>query len=344
MSNFALHTSASPVTFTLPPPPPDGESAWRSVALTVESAVRGVTIPVTSDVQKSAETAVRVVGELRADAALYGELKKAAAAGLFDLAVLERIARLAPALWYARHQQLVEELAPGHVVGPSTVDEAQALRKRMGKVARYQLEDHKDEAPIARSLKFTQSRRRLANHLLAAAGLYERNDDVVRPDRNFRPDDAKRARDLAAEIQQALGKKGAVRWVDRCAVLWTMLKPEYDELRATGRWLLRKRPEEAKARFPALVEQPSGARRKAEEPAAPAEPPTPAAKPAAPAEKPEAPAAPAAAKPAEAPAEKPGVSAPVAEAEATKPRKALVRKTVRAPKAEAPTKRAKGRR
>jgi hypothetical protein len=240
---------------TVPPLSSDGEAQWRAVAARVDALVHDDHPRVNVDPQEAADRVVALVRAVRADGALYRRFKVIAAAGEFDLATFERVLQHAPALWYARHQQLLEARQSAAVVPAATAARAIAVRDGMARLARYHFEDHPDEARLVASITALHDRSVVANELVSLAELYARHPAVVSSDRRYVATDEAEARDLSSQIRRSLGARYAddIRWTDRVAALWSLLQRDYNELRALGLWLLRARPEAAKERLPPLV-------------------------------------------------------------------------------------------
>ena len=254
--------------FTLRPAPEDGEAAWASLADEVDARIGAPVTTVNTELQEASERAIDVLDRLHADEWLYGRFKLAGSAGLFDLAVLERTQTIASALWHARHEQRCEELMPERKVDDATLEEAVTLRAKLARVATYHLEFHPDEGPLVRSVTSDRERRKIANDLEVLAKVFRRHAVLLTSDPYYEAGSAERAHVLVVAISRALGKAERAPWTDRCAVLWTMLLADYKEVRDTGRWLLRARPDEALTRFPGLVPQRKRSSAKGEDEAA----------------------------------------------------------------------------
>lgn len=241
--------------FSMPPASDDGQEQWLLVAARVDGLVHQDVAVVNTDVQEAADRVIALVTAVHDDAALYRRIKMIAAAGEFDFGVFGRLLQHAPALWYARHQQLIEEQSPVAVVPEATVTRAVEVRNRMARLLHYHFEDDAAEATLVATLSSTRERLAMANELLTCADLYARRAEVVRTDRRFVDSDEAEARALSSEIRRSLGEQHAdeIRWGDRVAVLWTLVQRDYSELRALGQWLLRARPDAARERFPPLV-------------------------------------------------------------------------------------------
>ena len=251
---------------TVPPVSDDGEAQWLAVAPQVDALLQEPLPRVNVDPQEAADRVLAIVHAVCNDAALYRRFKVIAATGEFDFGAFERVLQYGPALWYARHQQLLEERQSDAVVPEATVLRAIALRDAMARLARYHFEDHAGEAELVASLTALHDRSVIANEFVSLAELYARHPAVVAADRRYVATDEAEARRLSSQIRRSLGERHAdgVRWTDRVAVLWSLLQRDYNELRALGLWLLRARPEAAKERLPPLVLR-TGRRAKADE-------------------------------------------------------------------------------
>lgn len=251
---------------TVPPVSDDGEAQWRAVAAQVDALVHEPFPRVNVDPQEAADRVLAIVHAVCNDPALYRRFKVIAATGEFDFGAFERVLQRAPALWYARHQQLLEERQSDAVVPEAVVLRAIALRDAMARLARYHFEDHPDEAELVASFTALHDRSVIANELVSLAELYARHPAIVSADRRYVDTDEAEAPRLSSQIRRSLGERHAdgVRWTDRVAALWSLLQRDYNELRALGLWLLRARPEAAKERLPPLVLR-TGRRAKADD-------------------------------------------------------------------------------
>lgn len=266
MSAPAHNTAAEHQGFSIHAPPEDGAEAWGDVAEEVDALAHGETARVNLDLQSFADRAAGVLAGLRADDELYARFKRAAVAGLFEFAVIDRLARRLPALWYVAHMQQEEETAASRAVPEATLDAATERRKRMLKVAKHYLEEDADEGPRLAAIKLANDHARLANDLVTLAGVYRRHHDVVKGDHFFRADDEAKALADSRAIRAGLGGvPGGLTWKDRAAALFTLVQRDYQELRVTGTWLLRAKPEEARTRFPPTIERPGQRRSNAED-------------------------------------------------------------------------------
>jgi hypothetical protein len=140
-------------------------------------------------------------------------------------------------------------------VAPQTQADAAEVEKRMQAVCEYYLSDDLEIKPELDRLRPGNGNRDIANDLLGYARIYDLRPGVVKTDpKNYRPDDAAKARELAGKIIQALSAsmtpKARVAY-DRYVRAWTRLNRCYDEVRPTGLWLYRRDPLKEQ-RFPSL--------------------------------------------------------------------------------------------
>jgi hypothetical protein len=253
----ALDTSA----FTIQPVSIDDDGVLQRVLAEVDESLGAPTAQINVDLQTAADAVIRVIAGLRGDGGLYGRYKVLAAVGETDFAALARLNRHAPAMWFAAYRYKLEREAPGRVLTEDALAGYNDLRDRLHFVLSYHFGDDAKEGPRLRAVSRSRDHLVLANNLRYLAELaVERTDDLAH-DRKLDPHDVQRALAGSTEIRLALGAKEVpdVRWLDRAAVLWTLVQRDYAELANIGRFLLRGRPEEARRRFPSLVR--SGGRR-----------------------------------------------------------------------------------
>jgi hypothetical protein len=242
--------------FTLHPPPEDGATAWRGVQPAVDRLARGETTHVNLDLQDFADRAHTVVAELVANAELLGRLRRLSVAGFFEFAVIDRLTQHLPALWYVGHMQQEEGARPKRV-SPKMLDGAERLRRRMHRLAVYHLEGNEDEAPLLAGVTFLNDQSKLSNDLVTLADLYARHGALFARDPHFVATDEADARADSRAIRRARseGVGAEVTWSERAAALYTLVQRDYKELRATGTWMLRDQPDDARARFPPMIER-----------------------------------------------------------------------------------------
>ena len=175
----------------------------------------------------------------------------------FDIAHVDGLETAAWALWKAAadldsvRKQSSEALLPA-----SLVQEGMIVEARMQLCCEYHLGDHSEAGKIVTGLSPGTSYDDLATDLLGYAGLYLKYHDIVRHDtKNYRPGDRADAVRIGERIIKLLGDadtpevRAARGLLDRS---WTHALTGYDETAAAGRFLWRKEPELAAARFGSL--------------------------------------------------------------------------------------------
>ena len=133
------------------------------------------------------------------------------------------------------------------------VEEGSALRRRMLRLVTYYFEDHAEHGPEIAAIRAGSGHLDLASDLDRLAALCAAEAKVLAADtRDHRPTDARDARACAGRIREALGEDDEDAATDTWMRAFTLLAQTYDEVAATGRWLLRRDPKAAAALFPAL--------------------------------------------------------------------------------------------
>ncbi|HEU4406876.1 MAG TPA: hypothetical protein VFS43_16535 [Polyangiaceae bacterium] len=222
-------------------------------------ALRQATLaPLRVDAQRAAAVAYSVA--LRdAEPARRSSFERLAAGGFYQLATLERLPRLAQAVWFAGEQQrLHEALASEARVPNEVVREARAQRARVRQVLTYWFGRHPD---IAAELAY---RRRAVGYvdrvsdLNALARLYERDEVraiLADSDPNYRETDADDARRLARAIFAGLGvraERETQRWTSHTQRAFTLLSRAYEAHRRSGLYAFGER-EDVGRTYPTLV-------------------------------------------------------------------------------------------
>jgi len=247
------------------------------------------------DLQIASEVVLSVCDAVADDAALTARFQTLTEAKELSVGGLGKLRRYAAAAWYARRMQRTAEATEGEAVAPpELIAEGDAILGRMQLVAGYHLVKHPAVASVLSTVSAAPGHRRLANNLLNLADVYQEHRAAIAGDTvNYRATDERDARKVASSIITHLSDHAAPTadvWNNRCARIWTLLNTTYAEVQAAGQYLLWRKPDEAKARFPSLVaEARSPAQpRKAAEPAQPEPPAQPTdgapAQPAAPAD------------------------------------------------------------
>jgi hypothetical protein len=268
-------------TLTIAPAALDDDSALASILVEVDARIGSPTAALNVDPQKAADTVIAVITAFRKDRGLYQRFKVLAAVGEVKFELLARLNRYAPALWHAAHNHKIERGDSDRAVPEEILSLGQEIRKELHRVLDYHFHDDPELGPRLARIRNTNDRLVLANDLRFLATVALDHGDVLVGDRRYKPKRVKQALGVSTDIRSALGadEVAPVRWLDRCAVLWTLVLRDYDELKQVGRFLLRAQPDEAKRKFPSLVKSQGGRRKKTAptegEPAAPAEPPKP---------------------------------------------------------------------
>jgi hypothetical protein len=198
----------------------------------------------------------------------------------FDPTLVDDLEPLARAARYAHTlDESARAVRPSEArVSLDLLESGTEVRRRILSLVGYWLDDDPKVRPEIDAIRAGHGHVDLARDLNRLAALHRRHDATLRADpRHYRPDDAAVADHLAERIFNELGlaPAGGPDTADTLARAWTLLRRTYDEVAATGRWLLRHQPD-ADARFPSLYAHRHAARRHpAAEPAAP-QPPVPA--------------------------------------------------------------------
>jgi hypothetical protein len=251
LRTLVLDTTA----LTIQPISIDDDGVLQSVLTEIDATLGGPTAHINVELQPAADTVIRVIAGLRGDAALYQRYKVLAAVGETDFAVLTRLNRYAPAMWFAAYRDKLEREAPTRAVSEATVVRGGELRDELHRVLGYHLGKHPVEGPRLRAITRGNDYLALANNLRYLAELAIEHGELLTTDRQYEATWVQEALGISTEVRLSLGAKVVpdVRWLDRCAALWTHVQRDYAELANTARFLLRARPDEAKRRFPSLV-------------------------------------------------------------------------------------------
>ncbi len=140
---------------------------------------------------------------------------------------------------------------------PELVEAAKAHRKRMYKVAEYSLDEIPDASKRLADIRSGHGYIDLASDLTRLVNLYEDYKSILQKDKaKYNAADVQRALDLDQQITQRLNQtkqKRITLWTDQSARVATVLRAVYEDVAATGRWVLRHLPEETlDERFPSL--------------------------------------------------------------------------------------------
>jgi hypothetical protein len=205
------------------------------------------------DLELAALTALNVARLVHEPSLL--ERFRAMPAAEIDREAVDRLEPFAWAAWHAhRAHQIAARSSSAAVVPVALAEAATELERRMQRCVEYHLADHPEAAAKVAFLRAGTGYRDLAGDLMGYAELYRDYVDELRHDRKqYRVGDADEAVRLATQLfetlafaQGGVGQALSVR--DRA---WTLLLRCYDEVAATGRWLLRHEPK-VDAYFPSL--------------------------------------------------------------------------------------------
>lgn len=262
------------------PPMLGSVESWRRVEGDVNALAADAVQRPRVDLQVAAENALSVCDAVADDPALTARLAALSGAGEFSVDGVGALRRYAAAAWFARRMQRSAESNASEVSAPPELIAAgEAIVRRMALVCGYHLASDASVSTLVATVNGARGHRRLANHLLNLADVYQTHRAALAKDTvHYRAADEGEARKVASEIIVALADRsadGVEVWGDRCARIWTLLSASYAELQCVGQFLLRKTPEAAKARFPSLVAE-SRATPKPRKAAAPAQPAQPA--------------------------------------------------------------------
>jgi hypothetical protein len=139
------------------------------------------------------------------------------------------------------------------------------VREELTSAVRYHFRRDPVEGPVVNAIKNGPDYLVLANDLRYLHEMFLRFPATLARDRFYDAKMIADAKRLSDEILDALDRTAvdSIRWVDRVATLWSMVKTDYNELKSVGRFLLRATPSEAERRFPALAHSPGRPRRSA---------------------------------------------------------------------------------
>jgi hypothetical protein len=189
-------------------------------------------------------------------------------AGVYDLALLDELPRLARVAWWLRRQQQRSAAQASDASVPEAeVRAAFELRARMIRVLDHWLGDRPDIAAELKHLREGSGYHDLADDLATLSELYVRDDVrpfIERDAKHYRAPDAAEAERFAERIFFALGigEKGqAERLSDLTYRAGALLLRAYDEHQVCGRFLFRK-VEDVTATYPSLFTASRRPRRK----------------------------------------------------------------------------------
>ncbi len=256
--------------------------AFEGLRREVEGLDAAEVLPARVDVQIAAAVAHSVAKRDAGTPSRRGEFERLATASFYAPGALERLPRLALAAWYARQQQLGRAArASAASVPEAALREGQRLRVAMLRVLEHWVGDDAEIAAELGVIRAGAGYQDLANDLEALADLYERDEvrPVIADDRkHYRARDAGDARRVAGAVFRGLGlaeEGDARRWTDLTHRAWTLLFDAYEDHRAAGTFVFRRR-EDVTVTYPSLITsvRSAPARRPTAAPDASDEPPT----------------------------------------------------------------------
>lgn len=256
-SSPAPVTSVTPLSATYEPPvyhPDAGKKALAALTPELDALAASDFTTLKLDVEAATFAALGVAGFVADPVvhARFAHLPKEE----FDLACVDGFQAACFATLYALGEaRAAGALATDIKVPHEITTEAEEVEKRMQAVCEYHLGDDPEIAPELARLRPGSGNRDVAGDLLGYARIYDLRPTVVAADKkNYRPDDAAKARDLAGKIIQRLSAAmtpKAREAFDRYVRAWTLLNRRYDEVRPAGLWLYRK-DAKGEQRFPSL--------------------------------------------------------------------------------------------
>ena len=193
----------------------------------------------------------------------------------FDVAVLQDLPKAAHAVLYTQLQQdMLDAQQTAAKVPPEVATPATAHRKKMLDVCKYNLSKDPEVARELRSIRQGHGYLDLAQDLTRLAALYENHRTTLALDHgHYVEGDDKLALRFAADIRAALGGlpgNTAVQIRSHALRAIVLLQRLYEDVAATGRWLLRN--EGGDELFPSLYRTSYPTSRRRKTPAAPIPP------------------------------------------------------------------------
>jgi hypothetical protein len=203
--------------------------------------------------------------------------------GEFDVTQLDRLSELG---WGALHTVTLSSQVNGRgrtKLPADLVERAITIEARMQTCCEYHLGDHPEAGVEVARLRPGNGYSDVAGDLLGYAGLYHTYQDILSRDtKHYLATDLDEAVSTAEQMYTLLGESATIQ-AEVSAVdvqrVWTLLLRTYEDVAATGRWLLRGESRRAERLFPSLFRlSRTGRRSRADEPAdEPATAPEPAA-------------------------------------------------------------------
>ncbi len=162
----------------------------------------------------------------------------------FDIASLDNLELYGRSCWYALTQGLAASAQSTEAkLSVALVEKATGTRARMIKTLEYHYEPDTSVGREVTDIRLDSGYRDLARDLGRLAVVYRAEHDDLKDDKkHYRASDATLAATLSQEIVNELGAATSAeqkRWTEMVARTWTLLKTAYDNVAATGAWLLR---------------------------------------------------------------------------------------------------------
>lgn len=234
--------------------PIKGKAAFDALLPRYEAMSADTLAPINADVGLAAVAALGVAA--RANAPEMLARFKSLPATEFDAKKVEDLPTMAWACWYAATEdQKARTLTTDAKLPAELVQKAITIEARMQTCCEYYFNDHPEIGPYIAMLRSGSGHRDLAADLFGYAGIYRDHYATVSADKkHFRATDADDAVKIAEEMLAILGSRLGPEGRDTMNYLiraWTLLLDTYEDVAATGRWLLRRDPHVDKL-FPSL--------------------------------------------------------------------------------------------
>jgi hypothetical protein len=241
--------------FTIVPVSMEDSHVLDAVMTEIDPRVGGRTAHINVNLQEASDVVNRAITDIRADKALYSQIKLLASGGIVEFALIMRLNRNATALWFAAFHDKLEREADTFVLSPEELTHANTLRVELLELALHYHRKDPLEGPRLRAITHENDHLKLANDLYYLTELISRDEKRLRNDPNYRATDVRDARALSVRIRanKADREITGMRWRDRAAVLWTDLQKDYAELSKMVHFLLRATPDRAEKTVPTLV-------------------------------------------------------------------------------------------
>lgn len=251
-----------------------GQAAFQAIQSQLAKLSDDELVPVNVDMTAAAIGAIGVADRAR-EPALLARFQSLPP-GEFEVAIIDHLAEFG---WAALHAIALSSQMSGRSrkLPGGLVERAITLETRMQTCCEYHLWDHPVASVELDRLRPGVSYSDVAGDLLGYAGLYRTYRDILSRDtKHYLATDADEAVSTAEQMYTLLGESATIQaevsTVDVQRV-WTLLLRTYEDVAATGRWLLRGEPRRAERLFPSLFRlSRTGRRTRPEEPEVAPEP------------------------------------------------------------------------